>query len=79
MQEKVSIMSMKCGQKNQSLGTTVRHHSASLMMPNSESRDGCFYPHLIPMKNTSTFSFACRLDESLSSFITLDLLAVKQK
>ena len=28
---------------------TVRHHPASLMMPNNDIRDGLFYPHLTPM------------------------------
>ena len=31
--------------KNLSLGITVRHHSASLLMPISDPRDRFFYPH----------------------------------
>ena len=30
---------------------TVRHHSASLVMPNSDPRDRFFYPHHTPMKD----------------------------
>ena len=52
MQEKVSIMGVWCGQKNLSLGITVRHHSASLVMPISDPRDRFFYPHHTPMKDT---------------------------
>ena len=50
MKEKVSIMGVWCGQKNPSLGITVRHHSASLVMPISDPHDRFFYPHHIPMK-----------------------------
>ena len=35
-----------------SLGITVRHHSASLVMPISDPRDRFFYPHHTPMKDT---------------------------
>ena len=52
MQEKVSIMGVWCGQKNLSLGITVRHHSASLVMPISDPRDRFFYPHHTPIKDT---------------------------
>ena len=38
--------------KNLSLGITVRHHSASLVMPISDPRDRFFYPHHTPMKDT---------------------------
>ena len=37
---------------NLSLGITVRHHSASLVMPISDPRDRFFYPHHTPMKDT---------------------------
>ena len=50
MQEKVSIMDVWCGLKNLSLGITVRHHSASLVMPISDPRDRFFYH--TPMKDT---------------------------
>ena len=33
-------------EKNTSLGITVCHHSANLMMPNGDPRDGLFYPTL---------------------------------
>ena len=42
MQEKESIMVVRCELKIPSLGITVRHHSASLVMPNSYPRDGIF-------------------------------------
>ena len=45
MQEKVSIIGVWCGEKNLSLGITVRHHSASLVMPNSDPHDRFFYPN----------------------------------
>ena len=38
--------------ENLSLGITVRHHSASLVMPISDPRDRFFYPHHTPMKDT---------------------------
>ena len=56
MQEKVSIMGVWCGQKNPSLGITVRHHSASLVMPISDPRDRFFNPHHAPMKDTYYFN-----------------------
>ena len=33
-----------------SLGITIRHHSASLVMPNSYPRDGIFNTHLTTIK-----------------------------
>ena len=51
MQEKVSIMSVWCGQKNRSLGITVRHHKASLVMPISDPRNRFFCPHHTPMNS----------------------------
>ena len=35
------------GIENMSLRITVCHHSASLVMPNDDPRDGFFYPILI--------------------------------
>ena len=49
MQEKESIMGVRDRQKNLSHGITVWYHSASLMMPDSDPRDGFLYLHLIPM------------------------------
>ena len=51
-QEKLSIIGVWCGQENLSLGITVRHHSASLVMPISDPRDRFFYPYHTPMKDT---------------------------
>ena len=51
---KKEYLSWVCGvdRKNLSLGITVRHHSASLVMTISDPRDGFFYPHHTPMKDT---------------------------
>ena len=49
IQEKVSIMDVWCGYKNLSLGITVRHHWASLVMPISDPRDRFFYTHNTPI------------------------------
>ena len=48
-QEKESIIRMRVGQKNLSLGIPVCHHSASLVMPNGDPGDGFFYPTLTLM------------------------------
>ena len=48
-QEKESIIRVRVGQKNPSLGITICHHSASLVMPNGDPRDGFFYPTLTLM------------------------------
>ena len=50
VQEKKSIMGVRCRQKNMSLAITVLHHSANLVMPDSDPRDGFFYLPLTPMK-----------------------------
>ena len=60
MQEKVSIMGVWCGWKNLSLGITVRHHSASLVMPISDPRDRFFYPHHTPMIDTYSLAHGLR-------------------
>ena len=45
-QEKESNIRVRVGSKNPSLGITVCHHSASLVMPNSDPLDGFLsYPH----------------------------------
>ena len=46
MQKKESIMVVWCELKILSLGITVRHHLAGLVMPNSYPRDGIIYLHL---------------------------------
>ena len=51
-QEKDSIIRVRVGKKNPSLGITVCHHSASLVMPNGDPRDGCFYPTLTLMMDS---------------------------
>ena len=44
VQEKEYIIGVWGKQKNQFLAITVWHHSASLVMPDSDPRDGIFYP-----------------------------------
>ena len=46
MQGKESVMIVPCELKIPSLGINVRHHSASLVMPNSYPCDGSFSQHL---------------------------------
>ena len=55
MQEKVFIMGIWCGEKNPSLGITVRHHEACRVMPISDPRDRIFYPYHTSMKDTHNF------------------------
>ena len=43
-QEKESIIRVRVGLKHPSLGITVCHHSASLVMTNGDPLDRCFYP-----------------------------------
>ena len=50
MQEKEPIMVVLCKLKVPSLRITVRHHSASLTMLNSYSRDRIFNPQLTAIK-----------------------------
>ena len=54
MQEKESIMVVRCELKIPSLGITVRHHSASLVLPNSYMypRDRIFNQHLTTIKDS---------------------------
>ena len=52
MQEKESIMVVRCELKIPSLEITVRHHLASLVMPNSYPRDGIFNSHLTIIKDS---------------------------
>ena len=51
MQEKESIMVVRCEMKIQSLGITVRHHE-TCVMPNSYPRDGIFKQHLKTIKDS---------------------------
>ena len=55
MQEKESIMVVRCELKIPSLGITVRHHSASPVMPNSYPRDGIFNQYLTSIKDSYNF------------------------
>ena len=52
MQEKESIMVVRCELKISSLGITAPHHLTSLVMPNSYPRDGTFNPHLTTIKDS---------------------------
>ena len=45
-EQKESIIRVRVGWKNPSLGITVCHHSASLVMPNGDPRYGLLYPTL---------------------------------
>ena len=47
-QEKESVMGVRGRLKNPSLDITVWHHSASLVMPDSDPRGGFFYLPLDP-------------------------------
>ena len=79
MQEKVSIMGVWCGLKNLSLGITVRHHSASLVMPISDPRDRFFYPHHTPMKDTYYLTLTtCTFHtfDVLKGWITFDIVEI---
>ena len=50
MQEKESVMVVQFEMKFASLGITVRHHTASLLMSNSYPCDGIFNPTSWPLK-----------------------------
>ena len=52
MREKESIIIVWCGQKNPSLGITVKHHAAQPRDAKQWPSDGLFYPHLSPMKDS---------------------------
>ena len=52
MQEKEFTMVDRCELKIPSLGITVRHHSASLLLPNSYPQDGIFNLHLTAIKDS---------------------------
>ena len=45
-------MVLRCKLRIPSLGVTVRHHSASLVMPNSYPCDGIFNQHLTTIKES---------------------------
>ena len=52
MQDKESIMAVRCELKIPSLRITVWHHSASLVIPKSYPRDRLFNPHLTTIKDS---------------------------
>ena len=52
MQEKESVMVVRFELKIPSLGITTRHHSASIVMPNSYPRDRIFNPNLTTIKDS---------------------------
>ena len=56
MQEKETIIVLRCVLKIPSLGITVRHHLASFVMPKSYLRDGIFNPHLTTIKDSYNLS-----------------------
>ena len=57
MQDKESVIVVRWELKIPSLGINVRHHSASLVMPNSYPRDGIFSPHLTTMKDSYNLTY----------------------
>ena len=63
-QEKESVMVVWFELKTPWLRITVRHHSASLVMPNSYPREGSFNPNLTTIKDS------CSLDISEVLIIT---------
>ena len=52
MQKKESIMVVWCELKIPSLGITIRHNSASLMMPKGYPHDRIFSQHLTTIKDS---------------------------
>ena len=52
MQEKETIMVVRCELKISSIRIRVRHHSASLAMPNSYPRDVIFNLHFTAIKDS---------------------------
>ena len=59
-QEKASIICVRM-RENPSLVITVCHHSASLVMPNGDPRDGYFYPILKLMMDSSMGSLGLNM------------------
>ena len=52
MQENESIMVVQCELRIPSLGMTVQHHTASLVMLNNYPRDRILSPHLKTIKDS---------------------------
>ena len=55
---------MRVGKKNPPLGITVCHHSASLVMPNGDTRDRFFYPTLTLIINSYIPPMNVKTDQS---------------
>ena len=66
MQEKESIMVVRCELKILSLGITVQHHSASLVMPNSYPHDRIFNLQLTTIKDSYILTHGTRISLSLA-------------
>ena len=61
--------------KNLSLGLTVQHHLASLVMPNSDPHDGFFCPPLTPMKDTNRLLVIYQVNSFVHVHATNDLVS----
>ena len=57
-QEKESIIRVRVGKKNPSLWITNCQHSARLVIPNGDLRDGYFYPILTLMIDSFILPFS---------------------
>ena len=67
MQENESLLVFLHELKILSFGITVRHHWASLVMPNSYSHDRIFNPHLTIIKDSYNLAQLCWKDRYLHS------------
>ena len=80
MQQIESVMVVRCELKIPSLGITVRHHSASLVMPNSYPRDGIFNPTSQQLKILIFFSREtakmCGWMDGLGLYLLLNSISV---
>ena len=60
-----------------SLGITVRHHSASLVMLNSNPRVGSFNPHLTAIKGERNHKAFCTLKKRALQTMNFDTNLIK--
>ena len=67
-QEKECINYVRVGLKNPSLGITVCHHSACLVIPNGVPRDKFFYPTLTLLINSNMVPKVFAIHSARSSF-----------
>ena len=65
-----SCMRWYVRKKNQSLAITDCRHSASLVMPIGDPRDGFFYPTLILMMDTYISKLPCILTDETANDVT---------